>query len=203
MSDLPSVERFGRRRPFHFARRTPRPGRYASDGLDLDAAEEAIAAAPVEIGYGFDASGRQIFRQVGTEHALSGFRTDDLGRIRDGIFLHNHPPYDYPEGDPRRRAGSFSALDLVFMYEQELSEMVLVTAERRYRLRRPPEGFYLDPGQIRREYRAPTAIVRRRLRRQAARGELTIEAAASRGRLVDEVMDRLGPFFVYTIEERR
>ena len=203
MSDEPSVQRLGRRRPFDFAKRRPHPGRYPPDGLDLDAATEAIATAPIEIGYGFDSAGRQVFRQVGFEDALTGFRPEDLARLRDGVFLHNHPPYDYPAGDPRRRAGSFSANDLVFMYEHDLAELVVVTEQRRYRLRRRPDGFYLDPSQIRHAYRVNLRAIRRRLVAHASRGEISGLEAAAEGRLADEVMERMAAFFEYSVEERR
>src|SRR5262249_47507435 len=120
---------FRRSVPFDFARGTPLPGRYPPDRLDPRRAAEAIRHAPVEIGYGFDARGRQVFRQVGNEARIIRMSPADLAAIRGGSFVHNHPPYDFSVGDPRRRAGSFSPSDLTFMYENDLAEMILATED--------------------------------------------------------------------------
>ena len=199
---MAEVGRFRRgARPFDFARGAPRPGRYSPDHLDIRGAIAAIRYAPVEIGYGFDAEGRQIFRQVGDPDEIRGFDPRDLRAMTDGAFVHSHPPYDrFPEGDSRRRAGSFSARDLTFMYENNLTEIVAVTRERAYFLR-PLGGFFLDPDQIRRDYTRTLRQVETGLKLLAARGMISIDEALSAGRIADEVMDRLSPFFVYRWEE--
>jgi hypothetical protein len=176
---------------------TPKPGRYEPDGRTPEEAMAAIRHAVVEIGYGYDAAGRLRFIQVGDEVGIAGFDPQDLAAISGGLFVHNHPPYDFPEGDPRRRAGSFSPKDLVFMWENGLAEMVAVTAERAYVLRRPPGGYFLDPGQIREEYDETADRVRRRLRQLAREGKISAEESLSDGRLADEVMAQLGIFFDY------
>lgn len=196
---MAEVGRFRRRgRPFDFSQGVPTAGRYPPDGLAIAEALELLRLAPVEIGYGFDASGRQVFRQVGDSDVIGGFEQRDLTAITDGTFVHSHPPYaEFPEGDPRRRAGAFSLLDLVFLYELQLAEMIAVTKERTYRLRRLPEGFFLDPGQLRDEYVVQRRRVRRLLRRSAARGIISKEEAVSAGRIADEVMERLRLYFAY------
>jgi hypothetical protein len=191
-----------RRRPFDFAKGTPRLGAHPPDNLELEAAIEAIASAPVEVGYGFDAASRQVFRHVGTENELRGVRQRDLERIRDGTFLHNHPPYPFPAGDPRRRPGSFTEQDLIFMYEQNLAELLVVTEHRLYRLRRRPEGFFLDPTELQREYGNLLAEIESSLRAQVMAGVSSVDEAVAKGRLADEVMDRLGVFFDYSVEKR-
>jgi hypothetical protein len=193
---------FRRSAPFDFARGIPAPGRYPPDRLGQRQAAEAIRHAPVEIGYGFDARGRQMFRQVGDENRIMRFRTEDLTRLKDGTFVHNHPPYrDYPENDPRRRAGSFSATDLVFAYEVDLVLMVAVTEERTYSVARPPGDFFLDPRQIEEEYRDLIVRVQERRIGEQVAGRMTLAEASSSGLLADEVMDSLGPFYVYWWEE--
>jgi hypothetical protein len=85
-------------RPFDFTAGVPQPGRYPPDRLDIPGAIEAIRFAPVEVGYGFDATGRQVFRQVGDDDGITGFNRRDLSAIADGTFVHCHAPYlDYPE----------------------------------------------------------------------------------------------------------
>jgi hypothetical protein len=158
---------------------------------------EAIRHAPVEIGYGYDAIGRPRFIQVGDTDGIEGFDQEDLLAISGGLFVHNHPPYDYPEGDPRRRAGSFSPKDLVFMWEYDLAEMIAVTAERTYVVRRPPGGFYLDPGQIRDDYEAELDKIRARLAIAASAGRITPEEAIAQGRWADDVMEILGMLYDY------
>jgi hypothetical protein len=193
------VGRFRRRgRPFDFARRVPSPGRYPPDGLILAEAIEAIRHAPVEVGYGFDASGRQIFRQVGNTEEIRGFDPRDLEAIAGGTFVHNHPPYtEFAERDRRRRAGSFSLLDLVFLYENRVGEMVVVTWDRTYRLRPLAEGHFLDPGEIRDEYRRQRRQVVRALHRLAVRGIISADEALAGGRRADEVMERMSIYFDY------
>jgi hypothetical protein len=176
---------------------TPKPGRYEPDGRTPEEAMAAIRHAVVEIGYGYDAAGRLRFIQVGDEVGIAGFDPQDLAAISGGLFVHNHPPYDFPEGDPRRRAGSFSARDLVFMWEDDLTQIVAVTAERTYVLRRLPAGFYLDPGQIREDYSTELDKVQARLVDAAAAGQITSEEAMSQGRWADEVMDALGMLYDY------
>jgi hypothetical protein len=173
------------------------PGRYPPDGRPPSQAMEAIRHLPVEIGYGYDADGRLRFVQVGDADGIEGFDQEDLAAISGGLFIHNHPPYDFPAEDPRRRAGSFSPKDLVFMWEYDLAEMVAVTAERTYVVRRPPGGCYLDPEEIRQEYRQALAAVREDLERAAALGLIAVEEAESQGRWADDVMDYLGMFYDY------
>jgi hypothetical protein len=112
-----------------------RPGRYPPDGRTPVEAIEAIRDAPVEIGYGYDVDGQLRFIQIGDENGIEGFDQAVLAAIAGGLFVHNHPPNGFPEGDPRRRAGSFSPRDLVFMWENDLAEIVAVTADRNYSLR--------------------------------------------------------------------
>ena len=83
------------------------------------------------------------------------------------------------------------------MWEYDLAEMVAVTAERTYYLKRPVEGFFLDPGEISQEYDLALAAVRRRLDAAAALGLITVEESMSRGRWADGVMDILGMFYDY------
>jgi hypothetical protein len=209
VSDFPrnwavgNVGRFRRGgRPFDFAAGVPQPGRYPPDNLDIAGAIEAIRFAPVEVGYGFDAAGRQIFRHVGDENLIFGIGERDLAAIVDGMFIQNHPPYfAYIEGDPRRRAGSFSSTDLVFMYEHNLVELIAVTRERTYFLGRRGEGFFLDSGQIRSDYGEALIQVETRLRRLAEGGIISSEEAAGAGRIADEVMERLSVAFRYRREE--
>ena len=91
---------FRRSAPFDFARGVPAPGRYPPDRLSPSQAAEAIRLAPVEICYGFDAHGRQVFRHVGDENRILRMRAEDLAAIRGGLFVHNHPLYGFPVGDP-------------------------------------------------------------------------------------------------------
>lgn len=165
---------------------------------------EALRYAPVEIGYAFDATGRQVFRQVGDADEIRGFDQRDLAMVVNGTFVHSHPPYaQLPQGDPRRRAGSFSARDLVFMYENGLAEIVAVTTERTYFLRSKERGLFLDPDQIREMYADEIDKVTAFLYRLARRGIISIEEAESQGRLADEVMIRLSLFFEYHWVEGR
>jgi hypothetical protein len=187
--------------PFDFVRGIPAPGRYAPDRLDPHQAAEAIRHAPVEIGYGFDARRRQVFRHVGDGSRILGMRAEDLAAIQCGLFVHNHPPYDFSVGDPRRRAGSFSPYDLTFMYEHDLSEMILVTVDRTYLLRRPEGGFYLDPGEIENAYARFFDDVHRRLKIAAASGVIPAELSEARGTLADSVMEELRPYFEYRWHE--
>jgi hypothetical protein len=122
--------------------------------------------------------------------------------IEDGTFVHSHPPYArFPPGDPRRRAGSFSPLDLTSMYECGLVEMVAVTAERTYYLRRRPEGFFLDPGQLSDLYEEFADVATQSLEEQRARGIISVQDVAADGRIADEAMERFRPFFDYRQEE--
>jgi hypothetical protein len=188
--------------PFDFSRGVPPPGRYPPDRLNPTDAIEAIRKASVEVGYGFDALGRQRFRQVGDNERILGIADRDLEAIRGGTFVHNHPPYVwFAEVDPRHRAGSFSPTDIVLMYEYDLAEVIAVTTERTYSVKRPAGGFYLDPGQIRDIYKRFADEVEERLAAQAAIGWISPEAAAGRGRLADEVMDKLAAFYDYAWEE--
>jgi hypothetical protein len=195
---------FRRTSPFDLVSGIPAPDRYPPDHLDPRQAAEAIRHAPVEIGYGFDARGRQVFRQVGDEYNIMHFQRADLIGVRGGTFVHNHPPYTmFAERDPRRRAGSFSPSDLAFMYELELSHMTLVTAERTYEIQRPPGGFFLDPTEIRSEYERIAQTVERRLAAEVALGKLPIEEATAAGRLADEVMRTMSAYYDYRSEEVR
>ena len=122
--------------------------------------------------------------------------------IASGMFVHNHPPYAvFAHGDPRRRAGSFSARDLVFMYEARLAAIVAVTAESTYHVGRGADGFFLDPGEIRVEYARLLAVVEAELVERASRGIISVEEAEAEGHLADEVMDRLNRFFDYRRQE--
>jgi hypothetical protein len=199
------VGRFRRgARPFDFTIGVPRPGRYPPDDLDVPGAIEAIRFASVEVGYGFDAMGRQVFRHVGQEDRIWGMTLHDLAAITEGTFVHNHPPYvTFGEGDPRRRAGSFSLLDLVFMYEHSLVRLVAVTQERTYFVSRREEGFFLDPSQLRVDYGEFLRQTHRHLMRLAAEGIISHKEAESEGRIADDVMERLGVNFTYHWEEVR
>jgi hypothetical protein len=174
-----------------------RPGRYPPDGRTPEEAMEVIRHAPVEVGYGYDMRGRQRFIQVGDANGIEGFDQRDLAAITGGLFVHNHPPYNFPEGDPRRRAGSFSPKDLVFMWEYDLSEMIALTRERTYVVRRPDGGFFLDPDEIRQEYDQALVAVRRNLERAAKAGLISVEEAFSQARWADDVMDLLSMFYDY------
>jgi hypothetical protein len=200
VSDLGRFRR--RARPFDFAAGVPRPGRYLPDGLDIQGAIEAIRFAPVEIGYGFDAEERQVFRQVGDSNNIQGFDQRDLGAITGGTFVHCHPPYlEFAVGDPRRHAGSFSLLDLVFMYEHRLAEIIAVTQERTYFLRSLPGGGYLDGGELQAEYALTLAAVERELHQRAEDGIISAVEAECLGLIADEAMARMSLYFDYRIRE--
>jgi len=178
-----------------------KPGRYSPDGRTQAQAMEAIRHAPVEIGYGYDADGQLRFVQVGDANGIEGFDQEDLAAVAGGLFVHNHLPYDFPVGDPRRHAGSFSPRDLVFMWEYDLAEIIAVTAERTYILRQPPQGFFLDPGQIGEDYATELEKVQTRLAAAAEIGLVTDDEALSQGRWADEVMDVLGMLYDYSWTE--
>ena len=199
MSDVGRLRRGAR--PFDFVTGVPWPSRYPPDGLDILG---AVRFAPIEVGYGFDAAGRQVFRQVGDADGIAGFDRRDLTALADGTFVHSHPPYlEFPEGDPRRRAGSFSPLDLAFMYETERLELIAVTSERTYFLRRRREGLFLDPGQIWADYARYRWQIERQLLVMSARGMISREEAEAQGRLADGIMDRFSDAFEYRWEEVR
>ena len=164
---------------------------------------EVIRAAPVEVGYLFAPDGRQIAWYVGDEREIRGFTAADLRALSGGAFVHNHPPYArFAEGDPRRRAGSFSPLDLAFAWEHDLAEMVAVTAERTYRLRPRGGGYYLDPGELFREYAKAATAVEERLHAEAKAGIIGSEEADAEGRIADRVMHELERYFDYRVEGR-
>jgi hypothetical protein len=194
---IESRERSEVSRVMNWSESSPQPGRYPPDGRTLEQAMAAIRHAPVEIGYGYDADGQLRFVQVGDDNGIVGFDQNDLAAIAGGLFVHNHPPYDFPEGDPRRRAGSFSPHDLVFMWEYDLVEMVAVTAERTYVLRRPPGGYFLDPGEIIQEYDKLVDAVRIRLNHAADSGLIDPQEALARGRWADDVMEILALYYDY------
>lgn len=190
--------------PFDFSRRAPAPGRYPPDRLNRVEASEAIRHAPVEVGYGFDRQGWQRFRHVGDSERILSIADRDLSAIKGGSFAHNHPPYEgFAADDPRRRAGSFSPSDLVLMFEYDLAEVIAATAERTYSVKRPPGGFHLDPGQIREIYKRFADEIEEQLAAQAALGMISREAALGRGRLADDVMDRLALYYDYAWQEVR
>ena len=174
-----------------------KPGRYPPDGRTPAQAMTAIRHAPVEIGYGYDADGRLRFIQVGDANGIRGFDERDLMAIRGGLFVHNHPPFQFPADDPRRRAGSFSPMDLAFMWEFDLDEIVAVTAERTYALRKPVGGFFLDPDLIWKDYANELDKVQSRLAAAASVGLITEDEAMSEGRWADEVMEALGILYDY------
>ncbi|HKG25676.1 MAG TPA: hypothetical protein VKB09_08505 [Thermomicrobiales bacterium] len=87
------------------------------------------------------------------------------------------------------------------MYENDLAEMILVTAERTYLLRRPEGGFYLDPGEIESAYARFYDEVYRRLKLAAASGTIPIEDAEARGTLADGVMEEFRLYFDYRWHE--
>jgi hypothetical protein len=180
-----------------------KPGRYPPDGRTPAEAMTAIRHVAAEIGYSYDADGRLRFIQVGDENGIEGFDQRDLAAITGGLFVHNHPPYDFPEGDPRRRAGSFSPRDLAFMWEYDLAEMIAVTAKWTYVVRRPAEGFYLDPGQIREDYATELEKAQARLLVSARAGLITVEEALAQGRWADEVMEVLAVLYDYQRMEVR
>jgi hypothetical protein len=175
----------------------PKPGRYEPDGRTPAESMAAIRQSAVEIGYGYDANGQPRFIQVGDESGIVGFRQEDLAAIADGLFVHNHPPYPFPAGDPRRRAGSFSSWDLVFMWENDLAKIIAVTAERTYFLRRLAGGLYLDPGEIQAEYRTHLDAVRARLDAGARAGLSAPIEAMAQGHGADEVMNVLAASYDY------
>jgi hypothetical protein len=82
---LAEVGRFRRRgQPFDFTHNAPSPGRYPPDDLTIPGVIAAIRHAEVEVGYGFDVSERQVFRQVGNHEEIRGFAQRDLLAIADG-----------------------------------------------------------------------------------------------------------------------
>jgi hypothetical protein len=165
---------------------------------------EWIRDAAVEVGYAFDRAGRQIAWYVGDEREIRGLTDDDLRALRGGIFVHSHPAYaEFAVGDPRRRPGSFSSFDFVFAWENDLAEMIAVTETRTYRLRKHGGGYFLDPGEIRTEYRRILGEVEERLQAAARAGIMASEEAQSRGRLADEVMAVLRIYFDYEVEGPR
>jgi len=83
------------------------------------------------------------------------------------------------------------------MYENRVSVMIAVTRERTHHLRQRPEGFFLDPGQMRNAYAEIVAEEEASLREQAVGGIISVEEAQSYGRLADNTMARLSLFFDY------
>ncbi len=172
-----------------------------AEGRTMAAAIEEIRDAPVDVGYAFDRAGRQIAWYVGDAREIRGFTAGDLAAMRGGTFVHSHPSYtEFAEGDPRWQAGSFSPWDLMFAWEHDLRELVAVTSERTYRLRRLGGGYYHDPGEIWTEYRRVVGEVEERLQAATRAGIMSPEEAQSLGRLADEVMAELQTYFDYEVE---
>ena len=88
----------------------------------------------------------------------------------------------------------------MFAWEHDLRELVAVTSERTYRLRRLGGGYYLDPGEIWTEYRRVVGEVEERLQAATRAGIMSPEEAQSLGRLADVVMAELQTYFDYEVE---
>lgn len=119
-------------------RRVPR------DGRTLHEAEDAIAdLTDVERAYFFDPAGRQIALFEGdSQRIVVALTARERRRLRDGVFLHNHPPHDpMPAEHPLFGFTSFSPADIILAKEWDVARAMVVTARWRFELRRPAAGW--------------------------------------------------------------
>src|SRR5438876_12431967 len=100
--------------------------------LALRVNEEAIRHAPVESLYAFDASGRLVLVKTGGPREIEATFLE-VSRLRDTVLTHNHPG-----------GKSFSLDDVQVAMIGDVAELRVVTADRRFRLQRPTEGWNLE-----------------------------------------------------------
>jgi hypothetical protein len=119
--------------------RPPRPRSFRPNGWTIEEVGRAIRNQPIEWGYVFDPSGKQVVRRRGTKRVVA-FDQTELPLLGDATLVHNHPVDD----DTPEESHTFSSLDLVFAVRYNLLESHVVAGSWRFVIRRPAAGWPAD-----------------------------------------------------------
>jgi hypothetical protein len=106
-------------------------GAYSPLERAVRAQEDLIRHDSVESLYAFDVGGSIVFSKTGGQHDIQ-VSLLEVARLRDTVLTHNHP-----------NGTSLSRHDLQVAAVGDLAEIRVVTADWRFSLRRPPDGWDL------------------------------------------------------------
>ncbi len=162
------------------------------DDLRANEAEAAISALPVERVYFYSGNGRQVAIFEGSEsYVFFRLSHNERQRMKDGRVIHNHPPRNqFPRGDPRYDALSFSAGDWYVAADLDVAESIVLTPTWRYVLSRPIVGwlaFDQTPTEIEQMFTSLSHHVTREDAENVRTGITATEAAeATRSHRINE-----------------
>jgi hypothetical protein len=144
------------RGPIRLPRRVGPGGRtteYPPNEWSPEEVERRIVGEPVEWLYVFDPLGRQVARFRGTSDEVD--LSDELKQrsqglygqpvLRDHLIVHNHPPMSDAAG---MLSYPPSPSDLLMIVERDLRELIVVSHEDRYRIRRPGDYWPTDEDEL-------------------------------------------------------
>lgn len=103
--------------------------------------ERAIHLNSYETGIAIDEYGNVVIRRKGSKSRVA-FEADELDRLNNTIFTHNHPGgLDYRPNEFGYVGHSFSEADVYLSAARNVKEMRAVTPAYTFTMQRPPQGW--------------------------------------------------------------
>lgn len=150
---------------------------YSNITTSVTETEEIIRQQRHESAYIFDAEGNTVVKKGGQKYSVE-FETEELRKMKDCVFTHNHPRgWEGAEGSWLRIGSSLSKEDLALAIHWNLAEMRAVTPAYTFSMKRPENGWNIDDERFKRVYKNTENEVREDILNAIDKGVLNFDQA--------------------------
>ena len=150
---------------------------YSNITTSVTETEEIIRKQRHESAYIFDAEGNTVVKKGGQKYSVE-FETEELRKMKDCVFTHNHPRgWEGAEGSWLRIGSSLSKEDLALAIHWNLAEMRAVTPAYTFSMKRPENGWNIDDERFKRVYKNTENEVREDILNAIDKGVLNFDQA--------------------------
>lgn len=125
----------------------------------------------------FDKYGNVIIDKRG-DHKSVAFTDDEILRMKDAVFTHNHPKgWGFGEKDPQRNGNSFSGEDLDIAIRADLKEIRVVTPKYTFSMKRPEKGWGVSSEDFKLAFVSENFKLQNEFLRKIKKGDMEIQQA--------------------------
>lgn len=139
--------------------------------------EERIRQQRYETAYIYDSEGNAVVEKDGQKYSVS-FTKEELVKMKDCVFTHNHPRgWEGADDSWLRLGSSFSKEDLGLATHWNMAEIRAVTPAYTFSMKRPAKGWNIDYDGLMRVYRKTENEVREDILNAIEKGVISTDQA--------------------------